>query len=640
MWKTPQRGEAMELRIHGIGGPSPESVLAGADPAAAPPPGAVAFSVWRSEPSARSSVRAFPQRPNVAVYHWAPLTSGSRFFALWPLLLPFTLLNVAGWMLPRPAPTRRSRWPVAAARAVVVLLGWVLTAAVVVWFVWLGQVIALQGAPLDGSGGNFGLVRAAGLSGSIAAIGVVVLAATYTATGFERFSSERDGEPRVRSQERRRLTSKDFFRDGREHSIRWRWHGVLVAASLAVCWWLVFDAENPVEVRSDLGDACALITAVQAGLLVVLMVSSARGTRNRLRFRPTSPALLGSFSAAAVGSFLVGGLCVAGGIVFVGFGGISRGRATVTFDVFGWSVFVLALVAAAVALLRLTTTLGAEQAQPPVLGSIGARVLARAATIPRALDVAVAAMALCLVIGGAVALALRWDDAGDGEWVLRSTAPVALGRLTVVALVGFMVLTVWRRRADAASLRRVGNVWDVLTFWPRSYHPFAVRPYAERAVPELQLYVQQTRPADEPLTIVAHSQGAVLAHAALAPFAASADHPLVGLRLVTLGSPVRMLYARWFPAHFGPEEIEGLHRALHLHGDGWVNLYRHTDHWGGSVFAGDAAVDDHALPDPPERGKPVAGHSGYWADPLVEEFVREFVGSADPEPVSRVGDDR
>jgi hypothetical protein len=614
----------MELRIHGIGGPSPESVLACADPSTSPRPGAVAFAVWRSEPSARSAVRSCPQQPEVAVYHWAPLTSGSRFFALWPLLLPFTLLNVAGWMLPRPASSRPSEARVALARGVVVLLGWVLTVAVVCWFVWFGQVIALQRAPADGSGGNFGLMRAAGLSGSIAAIGVVVLAATYTAAGFERFSSGQGDEPLLRSTDRRRLASLDFFRDGREHAVRWRWHALLVVASLVVCGWFVIDAENPVDVRSALGDACALISAAQVGLLLALLVLGGRGALRRARGLPTAPALLGSFSAAAIGSLLVGGLCVAGAIVFVGFGAIPVGRATIAFDVFGWSVFALVVVSAAVALLRLRMSLDAERSDPPVLGSVAARVLARVATIPRALDVAVAAMALCLVFGGAAALALRWDDAADGTWVLRSTAPVALGRLTVVALVGFMVLTVWRKRADAASLRRVGNVWDVLTFWPRSYHPFAVRPYAERAVPELQLYLQQAAPSGEPVTIVAHSQGAVLAYAALAPFAAaqpSADRLLTSVRLVTLGSPIRVLYARWFPAHFGPAEIADLHRALSRDGNGWINIYRHTDHLGGSMFGGDAEIDDHELADPPERGQPVAGHGGYWADPLVEALV-------------------
>lgn len=623
MCETHRGEEAVELRIHGIGGPSAESVLARADPAETPRPGSIAYSVWRSQPFARSSVRSIPQHPDVAIYHWAPLTSGSRFFALWPILLPFTLVNVAGWMLPRPAPTRRSRLRVALGRSVVTLLGSVLTVSVVFWLVWLGQVIALQPALADG---RFEWVRAAGWIGSLAAIGVIVLAATHTAAGFERFPPNEVSEPRIRSSERHRLASPSFFRDGREHSLRWRWHVSVVVVSLSVGGWLVFGADDSTEVWTSLGTACALIGATQIGLLLLLLVLTGRGAINRVRCQPSAPALVGCFSAAAIGSLLVGGLSVAGAIVVVGIGGIPVGRATTTFDVFGWSVFVLLLAGVAAAMVRLTVKLDCERSDPPVLGSFKAHVLARVATIPRTLDVAVAAMATCLVFGGGIALVLRWKDAGDATWVLTPSATVTLGRLTVVALVGFMVLTVWRKRADAASLRRVGNVWDILTFWPRTYHPFAVRPYAERAVPELQLYLQQSRRSGEPLTVVAHSQGSVLAYAALAPGAAPGNHLggdlLTGVRLVTVGSPICALHARWFPAHFGPEETKVLHDALTTHGNGWVNAYRYTDHIGRSMFVGDDSVDDHALADPPHRGRPLAGHRDYWTDPRVEALAR------------------
>ena len=82
----------MELRVGGIGGPSPESILQ-CDAASVVP-------TWRSEHLARSMVRHNAGDFATHVYDWRPLTSGSRSFAIWPLLLPFTLLNVAGWMGP------------------------------------------------------------------------------------------------------------------------------------------------------------------------------------------------------------------------------------------------------------------------------------------------------------------------------------------------------------------------------------------------------------------------------------------------------------------------------------------------------------------------------------------------------------
>ncbi|MFN2488801.1 MAG: hypothetical protein ABR529_03490, partial [Actinomycetota bacterium] len=66
-----------------------------------------------------------------------------------------------------------------------------------------------------------------------------------------------------------------------------------------------------------------------------------------------------------------------------------------------------------------------------------------------------------------------------------------------------------------ASRRLVGNLWDVLTFWPRWHHPFAVRPYSERTVPKLQHRLAHPTKWGHPVVISAHSQGTVLAAAAL-----------------------------------------------------------------------------------------------------------------------------
>src|SRR5512133_2606748 len=84
----PDSGVGMELRVPGIGGPSAESVL-GCEPG-------YAVTTWRSQDDARSRVCHTAAEYTTHAYDWRPLTSGSRSFAAWPLLLPFTVVNLSG----------------------------------------------------------------------------------------------------------------------------------------------------------------------------------------------------------------------------------------------------------------------------------------------------------------------------------------------------------------------------------------------------------------------------------------------------------------------------------------------------------------------------------------------------------------
>src|SRR5689334_20971630 len=79
---------AAELRVHGVGGSTPASILGlGSDDDAQ----LVAFGnrtgFWRRR-----------SQPEIEGYVWGGLTSQSKLQPLWILLLPFTLANVAGWM--------------------------------------------------------------------------------------------------------------------------------------------------------------------------------------------------------------------------------------------------------------------------------------------------------------------------------------------------------------------------------------------------------------------------------------------------------------------------------------------------------------------------------------------------------------
>ena len=70
----------------------------------------------------------------------------------------------------------------------------------------------------------------------------------------------------------------------------------------------------------------------------------------------------------------------------------------------------------------------------------------------------------------------------------------------------------WR---SLAGRRRIGVLWDVGTFWPRAFHPLAPPSYAERAVPELQRRLWWLHDNGGRVLLAAHSQGSVLAAAAL-----------------------------------------------------------------------------------------------------------------------------
>lgn len=86
----PADDSIVEVRVHGVGGATPESLLdvphtvqVAGDPAAG------FFRVWGAE----------GRFPTLEGYSWGGLTSAARLRALWALLAPFALANLAGWML-------------------------------------------------------------------------------------------------------------------------------------------------------------------------------------------------------------------------------------------------------------------------------------------------------------------------------------------------------------------------------------------------------------------------------------------------------------------------------------------------------------------------------------------------------------
>ena len=170
---------------------------------------------------------------------------------------------------------------------------------------------------------------------------------------------------------------------------------------------------------------------------------------------------------------------------------------------------------------------------------------------------------------------------------------------TVVTLLPFAAILAVRQGFREKQYRRLaGILWDVGTFWPRRFHPWAPPSYGERVVPELKRRLSDlTHDGRGSVVLAAHSQGSVLAVATLFALIGDANAGVLGaaetlnrVALVTFGSPLGRLYRRFFPASFGGTEMLDLRARLSL-GEpdgtlpGWQNYYRLTDPIGGQVFS-------------------------------------------------------
>lgn len=109
----PAAGAALELLVHGVGGASPEKMLN--DPRTVRITGDDTAAVFRraddadaDRPDRVATATGGPRdRPVREAYVWCNLTSGNGTRALWLLLLPFMVVNLAHWM--RPAARERTR---------------------------------------------------------------------------------------------------------------------------------------------------------------------------------------------------------------------------------------------------------------------------------------------------------------------------------------------------------------------------------------------------------------------------------------------------------------------------------------------------------------------------------------------------
>ncbi|WP_418955628.1 hypothetical protein [Streptomyces tritici] len=101
-------GAALELLVHGVGGATPQDMLD--DPRTIRVTGDATAAMHRrgADLDAEDHPERYAERPVPEAYCWSNLTSGNGTRALWLLLLPFMVVNLAHWMRPPAGGRRRS----------------------------------------------------------------------------------------------------------------------------------------------------------------------------------------------------------------------------------------------------------------------------------------------------------------------------------------------------------------------------------------------------------------------------------------------------------------------------------------------------------------------------------------------------
>jgi hypothetical protein len=200
-----------------------------------------------------------------------------------------------------------------------------------------------------------------------------------------------------------------------------------------------------------------------------------------------------------------------------------------------------------------------------------------------------------------------------GEALARQLRPAAMsiGLLTPAGFVLGKGVSALRSRSDR---RTVAILWDVGTFLPRWFDPLSPPSYGDAVVTDLQdLVAGQLDPdAGRTLLLAPHSQGSVIAATAVLGLPSTVDAD--GLGLLTYGSPLRHLYAEFFPRLFDEDVFRVL--ATRLAGR-WRNLARTSDPIGGPI--GLDAVDVVLTDDPCGRG-----HSAYPREVAYDAAVAQL----------------
>ena len=213
--------------------------------------------------------------------------------------------------------------------------------------------------------------------------------------------------------------------------------------------------------------------------------------------------------------------------------------------------------------------------------------------------------------------------AAGGAWLL-GTETSRWWDISVAVIQGVSVLTaaIVLARPDGAVRKVSSRIADVLGFWPVRSHPLGGASYRDSVVSAVCRQVGQTK---GPVALVGHSQGSVLVAWAISTL----NQPNPRLLLVTCGSPLRSLYGTFFPRYFDDHFFE---RARSQAQAGWANFWRPTDPIATKLNGAGIGIDDAELEDP--SGGELRVHDDYWKEKMQVARVNSHLvgGGSTPAP--------
>lgn len=579
----------VELRVPGTGIVAPEAVVGGVAAVDVGGDGVgrllrPADRLLRPAPGPVLSTTGRPVPRSVEGYCWAAMTPGTPTRLSWALLLPFTLVNAAHWMLP-PSPSGSSTRLVGSLRALLRVSGLLLT-------MMLAAQLTIAGQQLPAAQGVLGLLP------------VIVAVPAMHRLSRVRWTAPAGGTEAGGSEVGAGLT-------GDPDAVTLRaLHTTAALATVALLAAGGLDG-GPLWLPDPTATVTAIgvLLAAAGTLTALLLVPAARaaGPRPRRLPRALRP-WLGGWAAApvlALAGLLGTGLGAGLAVAVRGLAGPGGWPLPSWYRPLleGWGVagVLLAVAAPALALgMRSRLRRDGTAAELPALhtAEIPAGVAAawrRVAVLHRCGHrlLAGAAGVLLLACGSALLAPVGGPVAGsriaDGLVAIGLAALVAVTVTVVTVTVAAAGVS---QRAEGRS--RLAVLLELVSCWPRESHPLVPPCPALKAIPDLVARAE-THLADPGARVVLVGQGygSLLATVAAARLVQRLDpdgRERVGL--VTAGAPLQWAYARGFPAVLPPHATAELAGALQGR---WRALCRGTDPGGSAVTTWDRQLFDDRL---------------------------------------------